>query len=151
MSATRIPTRSCRSSTRASSAGGSDGRFWMLETIRELAAERLEQLAGAEDVQRAARALLHRPRAGLGLAMESLSAGHRQRYDLAIPEIDNFRAALVWSEGADPLLGLRLAVRLENLWVTQSLVDGLKHLETPARTSARRAALPTGCCVALPR
>jgi predicted ATPase len=107
-----------------------DGRLWMLETIRELAAEQLDELAESDSVRaRHARYFTELAEA-LGLAMESLSAGHRQRYDLGLPEIDNFRAALRWSEEADPVLGLELAVRLENLWVTQNLADGTRHLET---------------------
>ena len=61
-SATPTWTRCSRSSTRASSAGATDGRFWMLETIREFAAERLEQPPARSDVRAPPRALLRRAR-----------------------------------------------------------------------------------------
>ena len=66
----------------------------------------------------------------LGLSMEGMAAGHGQRYDLANPELDNFRAALDWAEAADPVLGITLAVALENFWVVQGLVEGAARLET---------------------
>ena len=55
------PTWTCcsRSSTRASSATRSE-RFWMLETIREFALERLEETGGAEDLRRSVQRVLPR-------------------------------------------------------------------------------------------
>ena len=50
-SATPTSTRSSRSSTRASSALREGGRFWMLETIREYAAERLEESGEADELR----------------------------------------------------------------------------------------------------
>jgi predicted ATPase/class 3 adenylate cyclase len=106
-----------------------DGRFWMLETILELAAEKLEGASEAEAVRRRHAEHFAELADGLGLCFESLSAGGGQRYDLALPERDNFRAAIDWAQDADPQLALRLAASLENFWVTQSAFEGRHRLE----------------------
>ena len=95
--ATPTRTRCSRCSTRASSGGAksaADPRYWMLETIRELAAE---QLAADGRGRRAAappRRALPRRR-----ALGEPRGGRRgsQRHDLVIPERDNMRAALAWA------------------------------------------------------
>jgi predicted ATPase/class 3 adenylate cyclase len=97
-------------------------RYWMLETIRELATERLA--AEAEDGplrRRHAEHYLIVARAA-NLAAESLGP---QRHDLVIPELDNFRTALAWALEADEReLGLELVVALENLWATTAPQEG---------------------------
>src|SRR6266511_1858291 len=50
--------------------------------------------------------------------LETLGQGP-QRDDLVLPEQHNLRAALDWTVGSDPELGLELAVAVENFWVTQ--------------------------------
>jgi predicted ATPase len=69
-------------------------RYWMLETIRELATEKLTD--AAED------AALRRRHAEHYLAVAqsaNLAADVEgpQRHDLVIPERDNMRAALTWA------------------------------------------------------
>jgi predicted ATPase len=103
-------------------------RFWMLETIRELAAERLS--AEAEDGP------LHRKHAEHYLAV-ALSAGlapdveGQMRHDLVIPERDNMRAALTWArDNAEWDLGLELFVALENYWATNAVHEGLEWAQT---------------------
>jgi predicted ATPase len=91
-------------------------RYWMLETIRELATEKLTD--AAED------AALRRRHAEHYLAVAqsaNLAADVEgpQRHDLVIPERDNMRAALTWAfEENDMELALELFVALENFWAT---------------------------------
>jgi tetratricopeptide (TPR) repeat protein len=53
----------------------------------------------------------------------------RQRHDLALADQDNMRAALDWALGEDPLLGLELAISLEQFWVASSPHEGMQRLE----------------------
>ncbi len=103
-------------------------RYWMLETIRELAAERLA--AEGEDGP------LRRKHAEHYLAV-ALSAGlapdveGQMRHDLVIPERDNMRAALTWArDNAEWDLGLELFVALENYWATNAAHEGSEWAQT---------------------
>ncbi len=94
----------------------SDSRFWMLETIREYAVERLEQSGEAEE--------LRRRHAGWTLELAETVDPHdegsheRTWHDLLDSEHDNFRAALRWSiVGGEPELGLRIACGLAQFWI----------------------------------
>jgi predicted ATPase/class 3 adenylate cyclase len=104
-------------------------RYWMLETIREFAAERLAE-RGSEAVlrQRQIEGLLTLARrAGGGSLME-----HRPltwRFDLIEPELDNVRAALAWAGEHDPALGLQLACSLEEFWAVRGPEDGTMWLQ----------------------
>ncbi len=101
-------------------------RFWMLETIREFARERLDASGEAD-------ALRH-------VQLESLlaltgRAGTRGivdfgpwNFDLVAPEIDNVRAVLDWAELRDPARGLQLAVALESYWVVRDPEEGAIRL-----------------------
>ena len=102
------------SSTRASSVGapipsGTD-RYWMLETIREFAAERLTETREEDRLRgRQIDVLVDvADRAGLGGVA---AGGTRWQLHLIAPELDNIRAALAWAEDRDPVQGLRLANR----------------------------------------
>jgi predicted ATPase/class 3 adenylate cyclase len=99
-------------------------RFWMLETIRELAVEHLDASGERAEVRR--RHAEHY----LGVARESkmdAEAVGPQRHDLVIPERDNLRAALAWSLETEELeLGLELFVSLENYWATSAPEEGLE-------------------------
>lgn len=105
---------------------GAEGepRFWMLETIREYAAERLRESGEAEE--------LHRRHAEYYLALaEEAERGLVGRDELAWlrrleAEHDNLRAALGWSlrrgesgSGEALELGLRLAGSLWLFWYTR--------------------------------
>jgi predicted ATPase len=118
-------------------------RFLMLETIREFAVERLEASGRANEIRQrhADFVLALAESANLDGEAEGL-----QRHDLVIPEHDNARAAIDWALGAGDIeLALRLAVALENFWVTRNPVEGM-HIfarlldadgEVSVRTRAR--------------
>ncbi len=97
-------------------------RFWMLETIRELAGEKLVTNGDADAVRR-----LHADHylAVARSANLDAEAVGQQRHDLVIPERDNLRAALAWALESDRALGLELLVALENYWATSSPSEGI--------------------------
>jgi non-specific serine/threonine protein kinase len=104
-------------------------RYWMLETIREYAAERLEEHSDAAERPRKHAEYFTRVAESLGLVVESYEAGRPAQYDVAAVEQDNFRAAIDWSRAADPELGLRISVALEQFWVAHNPYEGIRTLE----------------------
>jgi predicted ATPase/class 3 adenylate cyclase len=91
-------------------------RFWMLETIREYAAERLEASKDAGEVRR--RHAEH----FLGFAQQArpFARGPEEKrwLDRLLLELDNFRAAFAYAlESEDAALGLTTAEALEPLWI----------------------------------
>jgi predicted ATPase/class 3 adenylate cyclase len=123
-------------------------RFWMLETIREYATERLEASGEAEELRR--RHAEH----FLALAEEAepyareVDAAWLDRLDR---EADNLRAALDWLDASEETqLVLRLAGALMDYWGTKGyLAEGRRRLEdalaadvdpTAARAKALNAA-----------
>ena len=119
-------------------------RFWMLETIREFARERLDA-SGEEDALRRAQAdrlVALAERAGTQAIVDVPLAWD---FDLVAPEIDNVRAVLEWALEHDPERGLRLAAWLESFWVVRDPFEGASWLErlltrSPAADPALRAA-----------
>jgi tetratricopeptide (TPR) repeat protein len=112
------------------------GRFFMLETIREFALERLEASDDRTDVRRrhAKQALT---RATWTEETEIGEWHRRVKRDYA-----DFRAALVWlRDRREALLLLRLAARLGRFWEAHNLREGRLWLET-ALARAPRAATP---------
>jgi predicted ATPase/class 3 adenylate cyclase len=114
-------------------------RFWMLETIREYAAERLEASDEAEPLRR--RHAEH----FLALAEEAephLPAYRREWLEQLEHEHDNLRAALDWLETAgETQLALRLAGALSRFWLLRGhLAEGARRLETALRADARPTA-----------
>jgi predicted ATPase/class 3 adenylate cyclase len=104
-----------------------EDRFLMLETIRELALERLEESGEAEEIRlRHAEFFLELARR----ANLNIEADGPMRHGLVIPERNNIRAALDWTISSGRAeLGLRLAVALENFWVTADPVEGRRWLD----------------------
>ena len=103
-------------------------RFWMLETIREFASERLEA-SGEEDALRRAQAdrlLELADRAGTRAIVD---VPRPWDFDLVAPELDNVRAVLEWALEHDPERGLALATSLESFWVVRDPVEGASFLE----------------------
>jgi predicted ATPase len=113
-----------KSMVRKGSAGGSEGRFGMYETIREFALEQLETSGELGHVQRRhaewAAALTER-------AERPLVGPERRRWqELLGNEHDNLRAALGWCVQADEAgPGLRIAASSWRFWHTQgALTEG---------------------------
>jgi predicted ATPase/class 3 adenylate cyclase len=103
-------------------------RFWMLETIREYAAEQLEASGEAQELQR--RHAEH----FLALAEETEPLAREvdaATLDRLQQEADNLRAALDWLEsGGETQLVLRLAGALMDFWPTKGYVaEGHRRLE----------------------
>jgi predicted ATPase len=103
-------------------------RYWMLETIRELAAEMLAA-EGETDFLRRRHAAHY-----LALARSANLAAEdegEQRHELVIPERDNVREALAWAlESGEHELGLELVVALEVYWATSSPQEGADWVAT---------------------
>jgi predicted ATPase len=100
-------------------------RFWMLETIREFAAEQLQASGAASDVRRR-----HAERM-LEIARSAhLSEDDDEIFDLgtALAERDDLRAALDRTAQTDPELALVLAVALENFWNAHVPAEGMSRL-----------------------
>ncbi len=101
------------------------GRFGMLETIREFAAEQLSD--------REYDALLERLLAYLLELFEDANlsphAGGTPRMDLAQAERPNVDAALLWATGSNPLRGLHLLERMEMYWFTNDPIRAREHVD----------------------
>jgi predicted ATPase len=101
-------------------------RYWMLETIREYAAERLERsFQDASIFRRHAEYML----ALAESANLDVEAEGQQRHDLVMRERENVHGALGWALRADPELGLRLAVALEDYWFTNEPLSGVRWFQ----------------------
>ena len=103
-------------------------RYWMLETIREFAAERLTETREEDRLRGRQIDMLVdvADRAGLGSVA---AGGTRWQLHLIAPELDNIRVALAWAEDRDPVQGLRLATALESFWVVRDPTEGAAWLE----------------------
>ncbi len=104
-------------------------RYSLLETIREFAAEQLEACGEGDSVRRRHAKTYASIAATLGLSVDELGSGVRQRHDLALADQDNVRAALDWALNEDPVLGLELAISLEQFWVATSPHEGMQRFE----------------------
>jgi predicted ATPase/class 3 adenylate cyclase len=99
------------------------GRYFMLETIRELAAERL----GSQPALRR-RHLEHFIAVAQSAGLTDDSPGV-MRHDLIERDRENVRAALDWAGAEGEVdMGLRLAGALENYWVTNAPTEGAQRL-----------------------
>jgi predicted ATPase/class 3 adenylate cyclase len=99
-------------------------RYWMLETIREFAAERFEEADDAAEIRRrhADRMLAFARPAGFDEEDMGADVGP------ALSERDDLRAALDWAETNDPVFGLKLATALHNLWNAADPAEGMRRL-----------------------
>jgi predicted ATPase/class 3 adenylate cyclase len=124
-------------------------RFWMLETIRDFAVERLDSSGEAPRVRRRHAGYFLELAGSLGMTMESVEAIRSQRHDVAGAEWDNFRQAIDWAMESDRGLALAIAVRLENAWVTRSPLEGRRLfgvlLEQPGELPLELQALAFRC------
>jgi predicted ATPase len=114
-----------------------DGRFWMLETIRDFAMELLEASTEADTIR--GRHLDH----FFALAEEVESAVNAagvgsEWIDLLEIELDNLRTALDFAERTDIQRALRLAGALTDLWDRRGHhAEGLARFESLLRTDDR--------------
>jgi predicted ATPase len=102
-------------------------RYAMLETIREFASERLEEV-GESGQRRRAHAEFF---VALGES-EGMSAEHDYgfRYDVFPPERENLRAAIDWLASAgETELAVQLAISLENFWIITDPFEGIRTYE----------------------
>jgi len=136
-----------RASLVRQSSVSDEARFEMLGTVREYAAQRLED-SGEAELARARHAAQFM---SLCETAEPLLHGPRQRYwlDRLERELANLRAALDWSlRGGAPEAGLRLAAALWWFWVIRaSLYEGQRWMDSavaatgPAPTATRAKVL----------
>jgi tetratricopeptide (TPR) repeat protein len=117
-----------------------DERFWMLETIREFAVERLDDLGEAEEVRRR-----HAERF-LALAEEAwpnLRGDPGEWLDRLEREHDNLRAALDRLErSGETQHALQLAGALSRFWYMRGYqVEGQRRLESALRADERPTAV----------
>ena len=109
--------------------GAGEPRFVMLETIREYAIERLEEIGGSEELKRS-HVIYY-----LGLAEEAARAAEvteqRRWLERLEAERANLRAALGWSlESGDVERGMSLAIALQGFWMLRGpLTEGRRWLE----------------------
>ncbi len=118
-------------------------RYWMLETIREYASERLEESGEADELRR--RHAEH----FLDLAEEA--APHLVRgvdwLDRLDAELDNIRAGLDFATKAEPQRALRAVAAIHDFWLVRGQVsEGRARVESalaagPEPTAARCRAL----------
>jgi predicted ATPase/class 3 adenylate cyclase len=102
-------------------------RFLMLETIRELALERLAESGEGDEIRRRHAEFFLELGQSANLNIE---AEGPMRHQLVITDVNNLRAALDWTiASGEAELGLRLAVALENFWVTSDPGEGRRWLE----------------------
>jgi predicted ATPase/class 3 adenylate cyclase len=102
-----------------------EDRYWMLETIREFAVERLHESGAEADVRRR-----HAQRM-LGIARGAHLSEHDAELDVEVglAEREDLRAALDWAEANDPSFGLELAVSVQNLWIASGPKEGMERIE----------------------
>ena len=105
-----------------------DERFWMLETIREFARERLDA-SGEEDALRRLQIEWLLDLADRAGTRATVGVPGKWDVDLVAPEIDNVRAVLDWAAEHDPERGLALAASLEGFWLVREPSEGASRLE----------------------
>ena len=122
-----------------------DGRFLMLETIRELALEHMNELVDGNDLR--TRHAAYYLELALSASLDA-DAPTEQRPEIVVPDVANLRTALAWAlECGEIEFGLQLLVALEQLWVLGYVEEGqrwyrlfLERADTAA-TRLRAAAL----------
>ena len=113
-------------------------RFWLLETIREFAWERLEG-SGELELSRGAARAAHAVDRALGESRgRGSSSRGEQRHEVVQAELDDLRAALDWAVEGDVELGFELAIALESHWAAAHPGRG----PSPRRAALRARATP---------
>jgi predicted ATPase len=106
-----------------------DGRFWMLETVREFAAERLEASDDARTTLSAHANWIVALAESANLSDDTSGKRAQAELDTVLSEQANVRAAVDWAADADVELALRILVLLEQFWVTHAPHEGKRRLE----------------------
>src|SRR4051812_5104347 len=117
-----------KSLVRRRTAASGDERFWMLETIREFARERLEA-SGEEDALRQLQSDWLLDLADRAGTRGTVGVAGKWDVDLVAPEVDNMRAVFDWAAERDPERGLALAASLEGFWLVREPIEGASWLE----------------------
>jgi predicted ATPase len=102
-------------------------RYWMLETIRAFAGERLLASGELEAVRRSHTERMLEIARSARLTEEEDTPFELER---VLAERDDIRSALDWAGEADVELALELAVSLENFWVAHAPHEGQRRLGT---------------------
>ena len=100
-------------------------RFWMLETIKEFARERLAEFGEHELGRRHADRML----AIVKSAHLSEDDDEPFQLEVALAERDDLRAALDWAAEHDLELAATLAVELETFWNAHAQAEGRQRLD----------------------
>lgn len=102
-----------------------EDRFWMLETIRGFALERLHATGRENDLRRRhAERMLQIARDAHAVGEENVEAD----VGFALAEREDMRAALDWAEEHDVTMGLELAAELQSFWNTAGPMDGVERI-----------------------
>jgi len=100
-------------------------RFLMLETIRELASERLAELDDVAGLR--ARHARYYHSVAVSACLDTDDVAAEQRPEIVIPEAPNLRAALAWAqETSETEFGLDLLVALEQFWVLGYTAEAMR-------------------------
>jgi predicted ATPase len=102
------------------------GRLGMLDTVREYAVELLDASPDGDAAYRRHAEFFLELAIRANLDASQMRPGG-QRLDIAIADVDNFRAALAWAIGSGSFeLGFALAIALEQLWVVVDPTEGVR-------------------------
>jgi predicted ATPase len=128
-----------------------DGRFFLLETIREFALERLEDSGAADEWHR--RHLDHFVAFAEGAEIEMRRADQERWLRLLATEKENLRAAIDWASDHEATSALRLCTALAWFWSSGSdMQEGRRRFasaldRTPDAPAALRASALDGAAV----
>ena len=111
-------------------------RYRLLETVRQYALEKLGESGEADDVRARHRDHFWSMAAQLDAPATS---GHAQRISQALQEMDNLRAAYIWSrENNETSKALEFPTFLQSVWLVQGRIrEGLAWLDTGLADDAK--------------
>ncbi len=120
----------------------SDGRYWMLETIREYAWEQLSESAELEERRRRHCSFLATLAEQAAPALLG-SAGQAQWLSRLDVERHDVSAAVVWATGSDPSLALAICGNVWRFWWYRAhLLEGYRHATATLEATRDAASVP---------
>jgi predicted ATPase/DNA-binding SARP family transcriptional activator len=121
-----------------------DTGYAMLQTIREYAREQLDESTEADDIRRRHAQFFLTIAESANVNLPTVDRARPIRYDIAIREQDEIRAALAWAlESRSVALGLRLATAAGGwLWTINNPREGLQWFERMLETPDADAVAP---------